>query len=139
MYSIFFIPPDFWFFIKDLIYFLSYIIEKYIKYWNKSTSTSYFYFTNLLSLTRFSLTLLMLLWSTLWSGHHLQSPGPLCVAEDKGGPGLVAVNQEPPFLNSLELKISESGMTEIKQLSQIEFLSEEYLLFHVDSRHNAIM
>ena len=57
----------------------------------------------------------MLLWITLWGGHHLHSPGPLCVAEDKGGPGLVAVDQEPPFLHSLELQSSESGATEIKQ------------------------
>ena len=57
----------------------------------------------------------MLLWTTLWGGHHLHSPGPLCIAEDKGGPGLVAVDQEPPFLHSLELQSSESGATEIKK------------------------
>ena len=57
----------------------------------------------------------MLLRSGLRRSDHLQPPKPLGVAEDQGGPGLVAVDQEPPFLEGLEIQITESCATGMKR------------------------
>ena len=59
--------------------------------------------------------MLLLILSGLRRSDHLEPPDPLGVAEDQDGPGLVAVDQEPPFLDGLEIQITEGYATGMKR------------------------
>ena len=64
---------------------------------------------------KFTFTWTILLQSSLWSSDHLYPAGPFSVAENQGGPGFVAVDQEPAILDSLENQLLLSCTAAIKR------------------------